>query len=101
MNACLLYLLGACLFDPSNVYVSGEIDFTPRPYRHSDGSYEGRWCRDRWCTGPVGTFRLGYEADLPNGWRIDLGLKHVSTISTTRDRGTEYPFVAVTYRPFR
>lgn len=98
---CLLHFVAVCLFDPSQLYVSGEIDFTPPPVRFADGLYEGRWCRDRFCTGPVGKLRVGVTVDLPEGWTLQYGIEHVSTISTTRDRGAEYPFASLTWRPFR
>lgn len=98
---CLLDILAICLFDPSNVYFTGEINWASSPHRFESGHYEGRWCGDRFCTGPVGRLRVGVEVALPSGWRLNYGIEHTSTISTTRDVGDEYPFVSLSWRPFR
>lgn len=98
---CLINLLAVCVFDPSNVSITGEIDFTPPPRRFDNGLYEGRWCEDRFCTGPVGTLRIGVDVALPKGWHLNYGIKHTSTVSTARDRGAEYPYLSLTWRPFR
>lgn len=97
---CLINLLALCVFDPSNVYVTGEVDFAPSKQRFANGLYEGRWCEDRFCTGPVGTLKIGVEITMPNGWRLDYGFKHTSAIREN-DRGMEYPYLSLTWRPLR
>lgn len=102
---CLIHFLAACLFDPSNVYVTAEMEaeiLSPRTTMVNDIGYgEGEWCRGRWCTGPTGVLKLGVMTPLSSAFTIDYGLVHRSRINTVSDRGNESVYLSVTWRPFR
>lgn len=103
--SCLIHFLAACLFDPSNVYVTAEMEadiFAP----HTDmlggiGHGEGEWCRKDWCTGPVGVLKLGVVTPLTSSFTLDYGFSHRSRINTLHDRGRESVYLSLTWRPFR
>lgn len=95
---CLIHLMALCVFDPSNVYATAEV-LTPVNDAHRDG--EGRWCRNRWCPGPVGALTVGMRVALTEGWELHYGLRHESMLLISNDRGQESVFMQLTWRPFR
>lgn len=100
---CLFKLLAICIFDPSNLYITGEF-VTPfnqaLQIKAEPLHIEGYWCGDHWCRGPLASLRLGMVIQLKQGLEVDLGLRHQSFIHDD-DRGQEGAFVSFTYRPFR
>ncbi len=94
---CLIHLVALCLLDPANVYVTAEL-YAPQPFLRS----EGRYCihQDRYCRGPVGEVRIGVTADLPKGWTLNYGVKHVSFVFEN-DGGDNGPFLGFTWRPLK
>jgi hypothetical protein len=97
---CLLNLVAFCLLDPSNVYITGDIDWSLHGQGGTAAYREGRWCQNRWCTGPMGTLKLGVTVELTREWSVDYGFKHTSMIDAD-DRGEESFFMSATFRPFR
>lgn len=95
---CLINLLAICVFDPSNVYVSASLA-APITEAHHDG--EGHWCNDRWCPGPVGMAEIGVIVELPERLEVRYGIRHESMAFIFNDRGQEYLFAEVSWRPFR
>ena len=95
---CLLHFVAACLFDPSGVYVTAQ-SVTPINDNHKAG--QGLWCGNRWCPGEVGVFEVGVETDLTPNIRLRYGLRHESMLWITNDRGQEFAFLGLTWRPFR
>lgn len=91
---CLFSLLASCLL--SNVYVTTEVqaNVTTTPW-------QGYWCGNEWCRGPIGVVRLGTTLDLTPRMRMDFGAMHSSFISTSNDHGRESLYLSVTWHPFR
>lgn len=92
---CLINLLALCLYDPSAVYVTGEV-YQPH-YRWNEG---GLWCRYHRCEGPMGELRLGVNVPMTRMFDLNYGFKHQSFIMED-DTGMNTVFVSVTWRPFR
>src|SRR3954470_21775021 len=98
---CLLAVSLACLFDPSQVYVTGELVMPP----FSGYANEYAWCgsQGRRCAGPVGVLKLGMHAELQTeagAWTLDYGVRHQSYVMED-DRGKESVYVSVTWRPLQ
>jgi hypothetical protein len=95
MNACLVMLMQVCLFDPSSVYMRGEIsaqvagDFS---YWVAGRNYEGA---------TVGRLELGVYVPATRNLTFRYGVEHSSLIDTSGDRGEERAFVGFEWRPFR
>ncbi len=94
---CLTLTCLMALFSPSNLYVTGQLY---SPLNDQQRHYEGAWCTRRFCRGPVGELRMGFRAELTDSLEIDLGLTHRSYVQEG-DRGQEYAFASLTWRPFR
>lgn len=93
---CLINLVAFCLLDPSKVYVRAEM-YAPT---HAS-QFEGRWCKNHWCRGPMGVLRLGIEIDITRELQLDVGYQHQSDIQDFHDRGEESPYLSLTWRPWR
>jgi hypothetical protein len=92
----LVVALSGCAMNAGNIYVRAEAQqVVERP------TFEGRWCETRWCEGPLGDIRVGINTDLTREIEIDLGIGHSSYVGTTSDRGVEYVFTNLTWRPFK
>lgn len=89
---CLLAI--ACLFNSSNLYVSGDL-YT----QVSNRDYGRRWCFNRPCYGTLAELRIGMKVDITPSMQIDYGLRHTS-FPDENDRGEESAFLGFTYRPF-
>lgn len=95
---CLVNLLAVCLFNPSNIYVTADV-LTPVNDARENG--EGRWCNNRWCPGPIGAVTVGVRIDVVRGWSLEYGLRHESMLLVDNDRGQEFAFARLSWRPFR
>ncbi len=101
---CLLNLMAVCLFDPSNVYITAGLDAAidrPSDERLARPCYGTAWCVRPRPSGPIGTIKIGAVVSLSNELTIDYGLSHRSYVNTSIDRGGEFAFVELTWRPFR
>lgn len=87
---CLMTTMG------HNVYATGELQT-----QIQKPQFEGRWCQTRWCTGPMGTLRIGTKIDVTREITLDLGVLHSSYVNTNKDRGIESAYMSMTWRPFR
>lgn len=103
---CLLNLLAICLFDPSQVFVSGDFDFSPTHYMASprrdpaDPRWEeGARCGDHWCRGPLFVGRVGVTVEVGSKISVDYGFQHKS-FPYEEDHGANSWFVKATYRPW-
>lgn len=97
---CLIHLMALCLFEPSGVYVTGEI-YEPHYRWYEGGLWCGRVGKDaHYCEGPMGELRLGVEISMTPTLMLDYGFKHQSYIMED-DNGTNMPFLSLTWRPFR
>ena len=103
---CLINLMALCIFDPSNVYITADIEQS-RIRRDSSVAaypgatlYEGAWCYTRFCRGPIGTLKLGVTMPLSREWTMEYGFKHRSFILEP-DQGSESFYVSATWRTFR
>ena len=104
--SCLMHFITACLFSPSNVYLTAEVGAaldTPHRFKVGTVSHgEGEWCgKEGWCSGPVGVIRLGVASQLSDTLTLDYGLMHRSRVNTDSDRGSESVYASLTWRPFR
>lgn len=97
---CLINIVAFCLLNTSNVYVTGDVDFASRPRQFANGLWEGRWCENRFCQGPIGTIRIGVQVPVSSTLILEYGFKHQSFILED-DRGEESLFVSGTWRPWR
>jgi hypothetical protein len=95
---CLLNLLAVCLFDSSSVYVTA-MALSPINDNHAQG--QGLWCADRWCPGAVGQIEIGVSVQATRSLELHYGLRHESMLMIDNDRGQEFAFVSLTWRPFR
>lgn len=103
---CVLTII--CL---TNLYVSAEVQ-AAQPVVKTNAYelrqmgdirpelFEGPWCADHYCKGPVGEMRVGLRLELPERWRAEVGVVHRSYI-TEGDRGYEVPFIKIEWRPFK
>lgn len=93
---CLSALILTCLFDPANLYVTGQLQVAI-----TQANYGRRWCVTDWCNDKVAELRLGMRAPLSSHVELDYGVLHRSFYDTRIDRGEESAYVSVTWRPFR
>jgi hypothetical protein len=94
MNCLLIVCL---LFDPSNLYVTGQVF---APLDNSRDQNEGMWCNKGWCRGPIGEMRIGFRSAVTDSLELDLGVYHRSYIADG-DRGYESAYASLTWRPFK
>lgn len=94
--SCLLVLFSSCILYSQDIYMTGEMQLVkPRI-----AEFEGEWCYNHWCRGPRATLRVGATWTLPAGWTVDTGYAHTSYAAES-DRGVEYPYISLTWRPFQ
>lgn len=103
--SCLLLWASVCLIDPSNIYLTGGLE-APLNHPSNERIAEPCYGADTWCLskpngGAVGTLRLGNVIEVSSEFTIDYGFAHRSLINTNKDRGQEFAYISVTYRPFR
>lgn len=101
---CLIHIAAMCIFDPSTVYVAAQMDFAPAMERHGAGDtlrFEGAWCGEKWCRGPLATLRIGVRMELTETLTLDYGYQHKSFINDSDDKGFNAPFAGLTWRPFK
>lgn len=101
---CLIHLLALCVFDPSGVYIRPSIDYALNNSRstyigHGMTAYEGAWCNNHWCRGPMGSLEIGHSTEIGHGLTLSYRVKHVSFIEET-DRGYESFGLDLVWRPF-
>lgn len=83
----------------ANLYVNVEV--TGQPVLHEDkGNYEGYWCYNHWCHGPLATLKIGMPVLVNDHAVIYYGIKHTSFLSDRSDLGQNTWFVSFTYMPF-
>jgi hypothetical protein len=80
---CLLNLLAVCLFDSSSVYVTA-MALSPINDNHAQGQVE-----------------IGVSVQATRALELHYGLRHESMLMIDNDRGQEFAFVSLTWRPFR
>ena len=100
---CLINLLAVCVFNPSSVYLSGGLDVLldkPDDERLARPCYVVAWCVRPRPSGPIGHLRLGVMVNATDSIVINYGLEHRSYINES-DRGSEFAFLELTWRPFR
>jgi hypothetical protein len=100
---CLWNLLAVCIFDPSNVYLTAGLEATlsePGNQRISTRCYKTAWCVREQPSGLIGTLKIGSVVQISKDLTIDYGLTHRSR-TNTGDRGSEFAFIEMTWRPFR
>lgn len=94
---CWVMLLHVCVFDPSSMYVAGDVST----------QIAGDW--GQWVDAPggvrktdsaFGRLALGVDVQLSKGFALRYGVEHTSKI-INGDRGEERAFVGFTWRPFR
>jgi hypothetical protein len=101
---CLINLLAVCLFDPGNVYVTAGLEYQTNQLRDQQmlrPCWGTLWCSQPAYSGPIGSLTLGVTIELGKAWAVDYGFMHRSYTSTSEDRGLEFAFAEVTWRPFR
>lgn len=101
---CLIHLLALCVFDPSNVYVTGGLEYQTNQYRDAHMArpcYGTGWCLTPAYSGPVGVLKVGVTMPISAGIQMTYGFQHRSYVNTGDDRGIEFGFVELTWRPFR
>lgn len=100
---CLINLLTVCLFNPSGIYMTAGLEFqmTNRDPVRVERCYEVAYCTRPAYSGPIGTLKLGMASAITERLTLDYGLEHRSYTDTNRDRGQEFAYLNVTWRPFR
>ena len=93
---CLTAFVLSCLFEPSNLYLTGQVQFAL-----DQANYGRRWCRTDWCNDKVAELRIGMVVELSSSFQVDYGLLHRSFYDTPNDKGEESAFLSLTWRPFR
>lgn len=95
---CWLTLFHLCVFDPSSVYVAGDVSTQLAGnfgyvLEHSDHTWH--------ITHPtVGHLELGVDVELTRSLALRYGIAHESVIGLG-DRGQERAFIGFTWRPFK
>ncbi len=94
---CLLTWMSVCLVDPANLYASAGL----YPNNAHPSNYEGAWCWDHWCRGPIGEVKLGLVVELNGTLDLDVGVLHRSFPLEPYDEGTNGAYAVLTWRPWR
>jgi hypothetical protein len=92
------------LFDPSGLYVKAGLESQTNQYEDAQAArpcYGTGWCLTPAYSGPIGTLKLGVSVAFTEHLTVDYGFTHRSYVNTGRDRGLEFAFLELTYRPFR
>lgn len=95
---CLIMIAGVCALDTGNIYLTAGLS------AHENHETQGSLCsdgRNSWrCKGPYAEVKLGMVIEISRQVSLDVGYMHRSFL-VDRDYGTNGPYAALTWRPWR
>lgn len=94
---CWIILFHLCVFDPSSVYLTGDLSTQISGRWDQSTTHEGI---TRKTAGAFGRLELGIDVPLSRELVLRYGIEHISNVATG-DRGEERAFIGFTWRPFR
>lgn len=92
--SCLLLLVGACLFDPSQISLRADVSY------QTSGDLYHRIGNKDYGGGHVGRVELDVPVILGRHFTLNAFVLHQSLVDTRADRGEERAGLQLVYRPF-